>query len=93
MIIAVRATPRASQSRIEGAGTDSEGRAVLLVRIAAPPVEGAANTALVALLAKALGVRKRDITVQSGGTARHKRLHVAGESGAIGKRLEALLAG
>ncbi|MDM7956707.1 MAG: DUF167 family protein [Blastomonas sp.] len=91
--MAVRATPRAARSRIAGAGQDADGRAVLLVRIAAPPAEGAANAALIDLLAAALAVRKRDVAVQSGETARNKQVHVAGDARALGERLSALLTG
>lgn len=90
MIIAVRATPRASRSQIAGIGQDAEGRSVLAVRIAAPPSEGAANAALVDLLASALAQRKRDVTIQSGETGRNKQVHVAGDSEKLIIRLIAL---
>jgi uncharacterized protein YggU (UPF0235/DUF167 family) len=64
-----------------------------MARVAAPPVEGAANAALVDLLASALDVRPRDITVQSGATGRQKQVHIAGDIGVLAPRLEALLAG
>ena len=53
---------------------------LLLVRLAAPPVEGKANEALVRFLAKALGVAQRDVQILSGETAREKRLRIAGLS-------------
>lgn len=90
--IAIRATPRASRSQIVGAVHDADGRAVLAVRIAAPPAEGAANAALIDLLAAALAVRKRDVTIHSGGTGRNKQVGVAGDSGELIDRLRALLA-
>lgn len=93
LIIAIRATPRATRSRIEGAGLDADGRPVLLVRVASPPVEGAANLALIGLLATALKLRKRDITVQSGETARNKQVHIAGEPSVLAAQLESLLVG
>ena len=48
-------------------------------RLAAPPVEGAANGALVELVAKTFGVAKRDVTLIGGETARLKRLAIAGD--------------
>lgn len=66
---------------------------MLLVRIAAPPVEGAANLALIGMRATALKLRKRDITVQSGETARNKQVHIVGESTALAARLESMLVG
>ena len=50
----------------------------LLVRLAAAPVDGAANDELVALLAKALRIPKRDVTIVSGERSRSKRVRVAG---------------
>ena len=70
---AVRAQPRSSREAIEGV---REG--ALRVALTAPPVEGEANAALVALLAKALGVAKRDVTVVAGTANRNKRVRVAG---------------
>lgn len=49
-------------------------------RLAAAPVDGAANEALVALVAKAFGVAKRDVTLRAGHTARLKRLEIAGDT-------------
>ena len=72
---AVRAQPRSSREAIEGV---REG--ALRVALTAPPVDGEANAALIALLAKALGVPKRDVAVVSGSTGRSKRVRVAGLS-------------
>ena len=51
---------------------------VLSVRLAAPPVEGAANKALIAFLADEFGVSKSAISVESGERSRHKRVRVSG---------------
>ena len=48
-----------------------------LVRLQAPPVEGAANDELIALLAKLLDVPRRDVTLVSGERSRNKRIRVA----------------
>lgn len=61
------------------AGTDEH----FAARLAAPPVEGAANAALVPLVAKAFGVAKRDVTLIAGETARLKRLSIAGDATAL----------
>ncbi len=50
----------------------------ILVRLAAAPVDGAANDALVALLAEIFDRPKRDISVVAGRTSRHKRIAIAG---------------
>jgi uncharacterized protein (TIGR00251 family) len=71
---------------------DAEGRALLAVRLNAPPVDGAANKALIAFLAEALGMRKADVTIRSGETSRVKMLHLAGDGSAIAERLRKLIA-
>ncbi|MGN7998258.1 DUF167 domain-containing protein [Sphingomonas sp. 22176] len=76
--IAVRVTPRASRD-VLAAGTDEH----FAARLAAPPVEGAANAALVPLVAKTFGVPKRDVTLIAGETSRLKRLSIAGDGAAL----------
>lgn len=72
-MLSVRVIPRASRSTMAG---ERDGR--LLVRLSAPPVDGAANAALVEFLAEVLGVPRRSLTIVSGATAREKRVAVAG---------------
>jgi uncharacterized protein (TIGR00251 family) len=50
----------------------------MLVRLHAPPVEGAANAELIAVIAKTLGVPKRSVTIVSGERSRQKRVKVDG---------------
>jgi len=50
----------------------------LVVRVSAPPVDGAANAAVVETLAKALGVPKSRLEITAGATGRRKRVRVAG---------------
>jgi uncharacterized protein len=75
VIIRVKVKPRASRERIEGEGPEG-----LVVRLTAPPVDNAANEALVGLLAKTLGVAKSAATVVSGGKSRSKTVRVEGVS-------------
>ena len=70
---AVRLTPRAATDRVDGV---VEG--VLRVRVGAPAVEGAANNALVRLLADELGVSRRDVRIVSGASSRQKLVVVDG---------------
>ena len=72
--ITVRLQPRASRDEILGLNDDD----ALRVRVKAPPIDGAANEALVKLLAKALGVRKGSVRLVSGATARNKIIEVEG---------------
>jgi uncharacterized protein (TIGR00251 family) len=71
--IPVRAVPRASRDALDGV---VEG--ALRVRLAAPPVEGAANKALVAFLAGVLGAPKRDVEIATGKHGRRKLVRVRG---------------
>lgn len=76
--IAVRLTPGARQDRIDGWDADPEGRPVLKARVRARPVEGAANAALVELLAQALDVPRSRVAVARGDTSRLKRIDILG---------------
>jgi len=71
--LCVRVTPRSRRDEVRLA---SDG--TLLVRLKAPPVEGAANRALVALLADRLSVAKSDVAVLRGKGSRDKLVAVAG---------------
>jgi uncharacterized protein len=90
--LALRLTPRASRNGEDGIAADAEGRPLLKLRLVAPPVEGAANEALIAFLAKTLSLRKADITIRSGETSRIKILHLTGDSAAILQKLDGWLA-
>ena len=79
----VRVTPRGGADRIDGLGADAAGKALLLVRVSAPPAEGAANEALVKLVARAAGVPKGAVTLEAGAAARVKRLHIAGDAATL----------
>lgn len=89
--LAVRLTPRASRNRLDGVIVGADGRPALQLRLAAPPVDGAANKALITFLAEALNLRKSDIAIRSGETSRLKILHLTGDSTTIIARIEALL--
>ena len=69
----VRVIPRARKTECAGFRDD-----VLVVRVAAPPVEGAANDALIAFFASALHVPRRAVRIVSGDRGRHKRVAIDG---------------
>ncbi|HEY2431514.1 MAG TPA: DUF167 domain-containing protein [Vicinamibacterales bacterium] len=69
----IRVIPRAPQTKVDG-----ERGGAILVRLAAPPVDGAANAALVAFLADALGVPRRQVAIVAGNTSRDKRVRIEG---------------
>jgi uncharacterized protein YggU (UPF0235/DUF167 family) len=86
--LAVRLTPRGGAPRIEGV-VDVDGQPFLQLRVPAPPVDGAANLALVYYLAKALRIPRSAITLVVGERARLKRLRLRGDG--VGRRLAALV--
>ena len=79
---AVRVQPRASRSEIAGVHGDA-----LKIRLSAPPVDGAANDALVELMAGSLGVAKRAVRIVSGEQSRSKVVEVEGVTAAAVLRL------
>lgn len=65
-----------------------------MVRLSAPPVEGAANEALIGFLAKALGQPRRHLTIVSGHKSRDKRVSIEGmNENDLTARLSAILNG
>jgi hypothetical protein len=70
---AVRVVPRSSRNQIVGV----EGGA-LKIKLTAPPVEGAANAALIEFVAEWLGVRRSAVSIVSGDKARNKLVRVSG---------------
>jgi uncharacterized protein len=73
MELDVRVIPRAARDELAGT---RDGR--LLVRVTAPPLDGRANAAVCALLAKAAGVPKGAVSVVRGASARDKRVRIEG---------------
>jgi uncharacterized protein (TIGR00251 family) len=78
----IRVTPRAAANSVGG-----ERDGALLVRVSAPPVEGKANDAVVALLAKALGLPNSAVRIERGTAARTKRVSVPRDAEAALQRL------
>ncbi len=87
MILPVRVIPRSPRSKIDGTRGDA-----ILIRLAAPPVDGAANEALIELLAREFRCARRDVTIVAGHASRDKRVEIAGLSDVDGaERLSAIL--
>ncbi len=80
VVLEVLVQPRASRTRAVG---EHDGR--LKVQLAAPPVDGEANAALIAFLAAALGVRRADVAILRGETGRRKTVRVAGATAAAAR--------
>lgn len=91
--VAVRLTPKAAQARIQGVAREADGGTALKVAVTAPPEAGKANTALIALLAKAWRLPKSSLSLVAGAGDRRKTLHLAGEPQALRARLQTWLEG
>jgi hypothetical protein len=91
LLFKVRVVPRASKTGFAGLFDDA-----LKLRLAAPPVDGAANRECINFVAKALGVAKAEVSIAHGHTGRTKtlRVNVDPESAAgMTRRLQALADG
>ena len=73
VFIDVKVIPRSARSGLAGTRDG-----MLLIRLNAPPVEGAANDALVDFLASVLGIARRDVTIVAGSTSRSKIVELTG---------------
>ncbi|HEX8637613.1 MAG TPA: DUF167 domain-containing protein [Pyrinomonadaceae bacterium] len=76
VIFRVRVVPRASKSEVVG-----ELDGALKVRIAAPPVDGAANAELIKFLAKIFGVTKSAVQIIGGETSKTKQIKIINSTG------------
>jgi uncharacterized protein YggU (UPF0235/DUF167 family) len=76
--LTVRVTPRGGRDAVDGWSADEAGRPILKLRVSAAAAEGAANAAVIVLLAKALKVPKSAVRITAGETARVKRLEIDG---------------
>ena len=84
----VRLTPKGGRDAIDGIEQLADGRNVLKVRVRAAPSEGAANEALIRLIAKAMGVPPRAVSLAAGATSRVKRLAISGDGPTLVAALE-----
>ncbi len=89
VVLRVHVQPGAGRNAVMGRHGDA-----LKVKVGAPPADGRANAAVVALLAKSLGVPEARVTLESGASSRSKRVRIAGMSGAdVDRLLELAIAG
>ncbi|MGL4542230.1 MAG: DUF167 family protein [Polymorphobacter sp.] len=90
--LAVRVSPRGGRNAVEGLRDDADGVSHLAVRVGAAPVDGEANDAVEAIVAKWLGVKPRAVEIASGHTSRLKLLRIDGDPVALARKLQALTA-
>lgn len=89
--LSVRLTPGAKANRLDGGELDAAGKSWLRVRVAAPPIDGRANKALVEFLAKRWRLPKSAIAITAGETARNKTLTLQGDPDHLRSLIEAEL--
>ena len=82
IVLSIHVQPRASRTEVAGLHGDA-----LKIRLAAPPVDGAANDECVRFLARALGVGRAAVEILSGQTSRRKVVRVEGVTAADARRL------
>jgi hypothetical protein len=86
----IKVQPKARRNTIDGVAPDRDGP-VLKLAVNAPPEDGKANAAVVALLAEALGVAKAAVSVVMGATDRRKLVEIRGNSKDLGAGLDRLI--
>jgi uncharacterized protein YggU (UPF0235/DUF167 family) len=90
--LSIRLTPKGGRDAIDGIERLADGRAVLKARVRSAPSEGAANDALIRLIAQALDIAPRQVTLTAGASARIKRLTIEGDGPALAVALEKIVA-
>jgi uncharacterized protein (TIGR00251 family) len=88
LVLAVRVTPKGGRDAVDGIAELADGTCVLKVRVRAAASEGEASAALVRVVAEALGVPAREVSLVAGGRGRVKRLQIGGVAEALAAELE-----
>ena len=86
--VAVRLTPRARRNAVTGCGADVDGTPLLRAVVTAVPERGAANAALIALLARSWRLPRTSLAVVGGATDRNKLIEIAGGDELLAERLK-----
>jgi len=90
LVLFLRVTPNASRDCIDGAKERDDGTLVLRVHVRAVPDKGKANKAVIAILAKSLGVPKTTLRLLHGETARFKTIAIEGNSEFLARKAQSL---
>ena len=86
--IAIKLTPKAKREEISGLMPGENGTTLLKVSVTAPPEDGKANKALIALLSKEWGLPKSALSLLTGETSRQKVILIEGETAALMERFK-----
>ncbi len=89
----LKVTPKASRNRCQRLERDADGVLRLRVAVTAAPEKGKANRAVIALLAKALGLARGALAVSAGETGRLKTLDIHGDAADLRRRIRAAVDG
>jgi uncharacterized protein YggU (UPF0235/DUF167 family) len=92
IMLAVRLTPKGGRDAIDGVARLADGQSVLKARVRAAASGGAANEALIRLVAGAVGAAPRDVHLVAGASARLKRLKIGGTPAVLVAALEKICA-
>jgi hypothetical protein len=90
--VAIRLTPKAKRAALQAEVIDAPAGPAFRASVTAPPSEGAANAALIALLAKSWRVPKSALTIIGGAKDRNKVVHLRGDPAALRATIEGWMA-
>ena len=93
LVVVVRLTPKGGRDAIDRIEQLADGKCVLKARVRAAASDGEANEALIRLIAGAIGIAPRKVSLVAGATARVKRLMIEGDGKMLGTALERLAVG
>ena len=93
LTVTVRLTPKGGRDAIDGIEELADGTPVLKARVRAAPSEGEANDALISLMAKVLGIARRQVSLAAGATSRVKRIRIEGDPPTRVAQLERITTG
>ena len=84
---AVRVSPRASRQAVEGVAVEADGAKLLQIAVSAPPEDGKANEAVLAVLARSIGIARSRLSLVSGLSARRKVVRLVDADASLLTRL------
>jgi len=89
LTLRVRVTPRARRNGLEGLAETADGPA-LKIAVTEPPEDGKANTAVLKILSRALGIPRSSLTIRASKTSRNKTVAASGDAATLQAVLEAV---